>query len=127
MPLGPIGIPVRDALKIGVIVGHDWTVSATKSNLSAELASIGYVMNATDITALLQAAFPQAEIAVSGEGGKFDLRLVDTQFDGLRPVPRQQKVYAVLNPQILSGAIHAVTIRAMTPEEWRKASLFGAG
>ncbi|MEX7542702.1 BolA family iron metabolism protein IbaG, partial [Acinetobacter baumannii] len=35
-------------------------------------------------------------------------------------------VYAPLNTYIASGEVHAVTIRAMTKDEWRKASLFGA-
>jgi acid stress-induced BolA-like protein IbaG/YrbA len=74
---------------------------------------------------LLQAAFPAADIATSGQAGKFDVRLVDAQFEGKRPVARQQSVYAPLNSYIASGEIHAVTIRALTPEEWRKASLFG--
>jgi acid stress-induced BolA-like protein IbaG/YrbA len=83
-------------------------------------------MNSEQIAELLKSAFPHAEIAVTGQAGKFDLRIVDTQFDGVRPVARQQLVYAPLNEHIASGAIHAVTIRAMTAEEWRKASLFGA-
>ena len=82
-------------------------------------------MNPEQLTELLQAAFPNAEIAVSGQGGKFELRIVDAQFEGIRPVARQQAVYAPLNEHIASGVVHAVTIRAMTPEEWRKASLFG--
>ena len=75
---------------------------------------------------LLQAAFPNADIAASGQAGKFEVRLVDVQFEGKRPVARQQAVYAPLNSYIASGEVHAVTIRAMTQEEWRKASLFGA-
>ncbi len=74
---------------------------------------------------LLQVAFPNADIATSGQAGKFDVRLVDEQFEGKRPVARQQAVYAPLNSYIASGEVHAVTIRALTPEEWRKASLFG--
>ena len=74
---------------------------------------------------LLQAAFPKADIATSGQAGKFEVRLVDEQFEGKRPVARQQAVYAPLNSYIASGEVHAVTIRALTPEEWRKASLFG--
>lgn len=82
-------------------------------------------MSPEQLTELLKAAFPNAEIAVSGQAGKFDLRIVDAQFEGIRTVARQQAVYAPLNEHIASGVVHAVTIRAMTPEEWRKASLFG--
>ncbi len=85
-----------------------------------------FVMNSEQLTEILKAAFPEAEVAVSGQGGKFDLRIVDNQFEGKRPVVRQQAVYAPLNSYIASGEVHAVTICAMTQEEWRKASLFGA-
>ena len=83
-------------------------------------------MNNEQLAEILEAAFPEADVAVSGQGWKFDLSIVDDQFEGKRPVARQQAVYAPLNAHIASGAVHAVTIRAMTKEEWRKASLFGA-
>ncbi|ENV33600.1 BolA family iron metabolism protein IbaG [Acinetobacter gerneri] len=83
-------------------------------------------MNSEQLTEILKAAFPDAEVVVSGQAGKFDLRIVDDQFEGKRTVARQQSVYAPLNTYIASGEVHAVTIRAMTKEEWRKASLFGA-
>ena len=83
-------------------------------------------MNPEAIKALLVEAFPQAEaIEVTGEGGKFNVTIVSDEFTGLRPVAKQQRVYAPLNEQIASGAIHAVTMRNLTPEEWRKAKLFG--
>lgn len=83
-------------------------------------------MNSEQLSQILQNAFPSANIAVTGEAGKFDLRIVDAGFEGKRTVARQQAVYAPINEYIASGAVHAVTIRAMTPEEWRKVSLFGA-
>ena len=83
-------------------------------------------MNTEQLKSLLAQAFPDADIAVTGEAGKFDLRIVDTGFEGKRTVARQQAVYAPINEHIASGAVHAVTIRAMTPEEWRKVSMFGA-
>lgn len=83
------------------------------------------VMNSEKLQQILQQAFPEAELQVTGQGGKFDLRIVDAQFEGKRPVARQQAVYAPLNDYIASGEVHAVSIRAMTPEEWKKASVFG--
>ncbi|EEY75776.1 BolA-like protein [Acinetobacter calcoaceticus RUH2202] len=85
-----------------------------------------FAMNSEQLTQILKEAFPVAEVAVSGQAGKFDLRIVDDQFEGKRTVARQQLVYAPLNTYIASGEVHAVTIRAMTKDEWRKASLFGA-
>lgn len=83
-------------------------------------------MNTDQLTQILKDAFPEADIAVSGQAGKFDLRIVDDQFEGKRTITRQQAVYAPLNSYIAGGEVHAVTIRALTKEEWRKASLFGA-
>lgn len=83
-------------------------------------------MDTEQLSSILKAAFPSADVAVNGQGGKFDLRIVDNQFEGQRSLARQQAVYAPLNSYIASGEVHAVSIRAMTKEEWRKASLFGA-
>ena len=55
-------------------------------------------MNNEQLAEILKAAFPEADVAVSGQGGKFDLRIVDDQFEGKRPVARQQAVYAPLTP-----------------------------
>lgn len=83
-------------------------------------------MNAAEIQALLAAAFPQAEhLEVAGDGGKFQVTIVGAEFAGLRPVAKQQKIYAPLNEHIQSGAIHAVSMQVLTPEEWRKMKLFG--
>lgn len=82
-------------------------------------------MNSEQLTEILKTAFPQAEVVVTGQAGKFELRVVDDIFAGKRPVARQQMVYAPLNTFIADGSVHAVTIRAMTKEEWRKASVFG--
>ena len=49
-------------------------------------------MNSEQLTEILTAAFPAADVAVSGQGGKFDLRIVDDQFEGKRTVGRQQSV-----------------------------------
>lgn len=65
----------------------------------------------------LTQAFPNAQISVQGEGGKYLLTLVDDHFDGLNAVKRQQAVYAGLGDLISSGAVHAVTIVARTPAE----------
>ncbi|MCV9897774.1 UNVERIFIED_CONTAM: BolA/IbaG family iron-sulfur metabolism protein, partial [Cronobacter sakazakii] len=52
------------------------------------------------LTQILKEAFPEAEVVVSGQAGKFDLRIVDDQFEGKRTVARQQAVYAPLNTYI---------------------------
>jgi len=69
------------------------------------------------IALLLRAALPDCEIGVSGGGGKFQVTATGAAFAGLNAVKRQQKVYAVLNEHIASGAIHAVSMKLRTPAE----------
>lgn len=82
-------------------------------------------MTVDDVKALLVAAIPDAEIQVQGEGNKYTVTVVTDRFAGMRPVAKQQLIYAPLNAHIASGEIHAVTMRTFTQEEWRKAKLFG--
>ena len=81
-------------------------------------------MTVDEIKALLEAGIPDAEILVEGTGGKYTVTVVTDRFEGMRPVAKQQLVYAPLNPHIATGEIHAVTMRTLTKEEWRKIKLF---
>jgi acid stress-induced BolA-like protein IbaG/YrbA len=65
-------------------------------------------MNSEQLTQILKEAFPEAEVAVSGQAGKFDLRIVDDQFDGKRTVAHQQLVYAPLNTSKLYLIINCI-------------------
>ena len=70
-----------------------------------------------EVEARLAAAFAHAEVAVSADGNRYALRVVSDAFNGLSRVKRQQAVYAAIRDLIASGAIHAVTITALTPAE----------
>ncbi len=74
-------------------------------------------MQANEVQALVAAEFPEAEVTVSIDGGHYTVTVVSESFGGMRPVARQQKVYAPLSPVIAAGTIHAVNIRALTPAE----------
>ena len=74
-------------------------------------------MPTAEISALLNAAFPDGKITVGGADGKYQVHLVSTAFAGLNRVKRQQGVYKVLNAHIASGAIHAINMQLLTPDE----------
>ncbi len=79
-----------------------------------------------EIVQLLRAGFPLAEeVKVEGDGHKVVVTVVSQEFEPLRAVQKQQRVYACLGDMIASGAIHAVSMRTLTPEEWRKMRMFG--
>ena len=67
----------------------------------------------------MEAAFDGADIAVAGEGNRCEVRVVSDAFSGLSRVKRQQAVYAAIGDLIAAGTVHAVTIRALTPDEAR--------
>jgi len=52
----------------------------------------------------------------AGGGGHFDLVIVSAQFAGLGTLARHRKVYEVLGP-LMHHDIHALAIRALTPDE----------
>ncbi len=71
-------------------------------------------MNCELIKDIVSAAFPQAQIEVQGQDGKFSVKIIDQAFVGLSRVKRQQRVYRVLNEHITSGAIHAISMQLET-------------
>jgi len=51
----------------------------------------------------------------------FDAIVVARQFEGKRPLQRHQLVYAGLGAR-MGREVHALSIQAFTPDEWRTAS-----
>lgn len=58
----------------------------------------------------------------AGSESHFKLVIVSSRFIGLRPVQRQQAVYAVL-AEALSSGVHALAMHTYTPEEWTLAQV----
>jgi acid stress-induced BolA-like protein IbaG/YrbA len=66
---------------------------------------------------LVEQAIAGAQAEITGDGSKFEARVVSDDFEGLSTLKRHKMVYAVLDEHIKSGAIHALTIRAYTQSE----------
>jgi acid stress-induced BolA-like protein IbaG/YrbA len=56
-------------------------------------------------------------LTVSGDGQHFEAVIVASAFEGLRPIQRHQKVYAVLGDR-MRAEIHALSMKTLTPAEW---------
>ena len=76
-------------------------------------------MDASAVKELLQNHLSDCEIHVQGEGSHYDIAVIGAMFEGLRPVKKQQLVYAAMQDRIADGSIHAVNIRTYTPAEWQ--------
>ena len=56
--------------------------------------------------------------AASG-GGHFILLVVSDRFEGVSLLDRNRRVFGVLKDE-MQGEIHALAIKAMTSEEWKR-------
>ncbi len=79
-------------------------------------------MQASEVKELVEQQLEGCEVITAGEGCDFQVTVVGDVFAGLSPVKRQQLVYGCLTDQIANGTIHALTIRAYTPEQWQALS-----
>jgi acid stress-induced BolA-like protein IbaG/YrbA len=80
-------------------------------------------MNPEDVKVLLENSLPDCQFHVEAEGSHFNIVAIGEMFEGKRPVQRQQAIYAVLNENIASGAMHAVNMKIYTPAEWSARSV----
>lgn len=75
-------------------------------------------MEPSEIKMLIEAGLPGSEAIVTGDGSHFEAIVVSNAFEGLSMVKEQQLVYGTLGDRITSGAVHALSIKAYTPQEW---------
>ncbi|MEY3182866.1 MAG: hypothetical protein RLZ35_851 [Pseudomonadota bacterium] len=77
------------------------------------------MITVAEVTALIQLALPDATVRVESDDSQhFDAVVISPSFTGKRPVQRQQLVYAALNDHLLSGRLHALALKTLTPEEY---------
>jgi acid stress-induced BolA-like protein IbaG/YrbA len=75
-------------------------------------------MTPENIQQLIETGLPECKAIVTGDGSKFEATVISPAFEGLSMVKEHQLVYQLLKAQIASGEVHALTIKAYTPEEW---------
>ncbi len=77
-------------------------------------------MDTNTIHHLIQQGLPDADISVDGpDGVHFEARVVSASFAGKLPLARHRMVYATLGEN-MGNAIHALSLRTLTPEEAAK-------
>lgn len=77
-------------------------------------------MNPEDIEKLIEAGLPGAEIRVmSDDNTHYAALVVSDAFEGKRAIARHQLVYQCLGAR-MGRDIHAMSIRAYTPAEFRE-------
>ncbi len=79
-------------------------------------------MDPEQVSKLIRDGLPGADVSVmSDDNTHFEAIVVSDAFAGKRPIARHQLVYGCLG-KLMGNEIHAMSIRAHTPDEWRELS-----
>ena len=76
-------------------------------------------MDPDEISGLIEAGFDNATVKVFSEDNThFEALVIAREFEGKRSLARHQLVYQCLGT-LVGNEIHALSIRALTPDEWQ--------
>jgi len=74
-------------------------------------------MTEIEIKQMIEQGLACQSIDIAGDGNHFEAIIVSSEFEGKRPVARQQMVYATVQDKISSGELHALSLKTLTPDE----------
>lgn len=75
-------------------------------------------MQADVIRDMIEAGLKDSQAHVEGDGTHFVAVVVSPEFVGKSRLQKQQMVYDTVRQQLLDGSLHALSIKAFTPDEW---------
>jgi monothiol glutaredoxin len=75
-------------------------------------------LSVSQVTQMVQQGIEDAKVMIEGEGCDLSITVVSAQFNDLTTVKKQQLVLATLKDPLASGKLHAVSVKAFTPDEW---------
>lgn len=65
----------------------------------------------------IRGLYPDAVIEVNGEDCSFEVYVVTEEFAGINSLQRQQNILALFSEELKTGKLHALGVKAKTPEE----------
>jgi acid stress-induced BolA-like protein IbaG/YrbA len=74
-------------------------------------------MTTNELKIKLLQGFTTADITIEGDGCNCSALIISDEFQNLSLLERQKKVLALVNDEIKSGELHALSIKARTPAE----------
>ncbi|EKD71636.1 MAG: BolA-like protein [uncultured bacterium] len=77
-------------------------------------------MQPEKIRELIENGLPNSEAYVEGDGAHFTAVVVSPEFIGKTRIQKQQMVYETVKKELLDGTLHALSVKAFTPEEWQE-------
>lgn len=79
-------------------------------------------MNEEQIKQMIEAGIPHCQVHIGGDGRHFDAAVVSPEFAGKSMVQQHQMVYKALGDSFQTDAIHALSFKTYTPEQWLESS-----
>lgn len=73
------------------------------------------------VAEMIKMGLPDAQVQVqdlTGTRDHYQVVVVSSQFEGKRLIQQHQLVYGALRQAMSSEAIHALTMKTYTPQEW---------
>ncbi len=94
-----------------------------KTAVPANAPAANGALTAGEVAQLVRQGLSDASVMVDGEGCDLVITVVSPQFGDLSSVKKQQLVMATLTKPLSSGKLHAVSVKAYTPDEWQQQQL----
>ncbi len=76
-------------------------------------------MNPEELKKLIEAAFTGGHVEVTGDGRHFSAVVVSDAFADKNMIARHRLVYAALGRRFDTEAVHALSLKTYTPEQWQ--------
>ncbi len=76
-------------------------------------------MSPQELQQLIEAAFADGHVEVTGDGRHFSAVVVSPAFAGKNTIAQHRMVYAALGRSFDTEAVHALSLKTYTPEQWQ--------
>ena len=77
-------------------------------------------MQTEEIQQLIETGMKTEVVRVKGDGRHFTAVIVSPEFEDKNRLERQRLVFATLSAVLVSGRLHAITLKTFTPNEWHQ-------
>lgn len=77
-------------------------------------------MDAMTLRRLITRGLVCEHLDIQGDGRHWFATIVSSDFEGKRLIQRHQQVYATLGNSLETDAVHALSMRTYTPQEWEE-------
>lgn len=78
-------------------------------------------MTAQELQSIIEAGLACEYCALEGDGRHWFATIVSPAFEGRRLLQRHQLVYATLGARMHTDEVHALSMKTLTPQEWKRA------